>query len=102
MIKLRIFFILLGIISFKANAYEFFSGKVIAIESTYMPSVISFQMDVGNSNCPSGSPLFWKKSDLENVKFTYITLLTAITTGKKIAFFLNNKCEGEYLHLLSD
>lgn len=103
MINLRkIFLSFLGIVSLETNAYDLFSGKVTNLESTYMPSAISFQMDTGNSNCPAGKWLFWKKNDSENIKFTYITLLTALTTGKKVTFYLNDKCEGEYLHLLSD
>ncbi|OCY34594.1 hypothetical protein BFR75_02520 [Acinetobacter pittii] len=87
-------------VSLNANATESFTGKVVALAPSYMPSYISFQLDSGSSTCPANQWLKWMKSDLDNMKIVYATLLAAISSGKLIRIYVNEKCEGEYLHIL--
>lgn len=86
-----------------AYALEYFEGKVVALEPTYLPGTIAFHMDTGNSTCPAGKQLKWSKADIENNKAVYSTLLAAFMSGKRVRFYVNdgdNSCFGTHLHLI--
>jgi hypothetical protein len=88
-----------------AHALQAFQGKVTTLEPTYLPGMVAFAMDVGNPSCPAGTWLFWINADSSNNKAVYATLLTALSTGKKITFHMNDgdtSCTGKYLHLIAD
>ena len=80
-------------------ALELITGKPILIESTYMPGLLVFQMDVGTSTCGAGAFIFWQ-SNGENNKVTYSTVLTALTAGKNLNVYLDSgTCNARYLHI---
>jgi hypothetical protein len=90
------------VFSAASSALTGITGKVTDIEGTYVPGVVVFQMDTGSSSCPTGTWLKWQK-DLENNKAVYSMLMTALTSGRKIAFYVNDNdaaCVGQYIHLL--
>jgi hypothetical protein len=87
----------------QAGAIEVITGRVIVLESTYLPGAISFQLDTGNTTCPLGTWLKWQKPDASNNKATYATLLTAVALGAQVNFIINDNdtsCTGQFLHLL--
>jgi hypothetical protein len=95
---------ILMLLTSSVYALERITGKVTIVEPTYLPASISFQMDTGNSTCPKGNWFKWSKTP-ENNKFVYSTLMTALVSGKKINFYINDNdssCKGQYLHLLSN
>ncbi|WP_151960989.1 hypothetical protein [Acinetobacter bereziniae] len=85
----------------KAHAVEVLTGKVKILEATYMPVKILFQLNVGTSSCPAGTWLSWSNPNAYNMKITYATLLAAVSSGKSINIYINNSCEGQYLHIIS-
>lgn len=85
----------------KAHAVEVLTGKVKILEATYMPVKILFQLKVGTSSCPAGTWLSWSNPNAYNMKITYATLLAAVSSGKSINIYINNSCEGQYLHIIS-
>ncbi|MET1257045.1 hypothetical protein [Aliikangiella maris] len=103
---LKIFFsIILVTLSTTSWALENITGKVTFLEPTYLPSTIVFSLDAGNATCPAGTYLKWQKSDVENNKAVYSTLLAAMMSRKRIKFHFNDGdtgCVGTHLHLLSD
>jgi hypothetical protein len=85
-------------------ALEAFVGKVVLLEPTYLPGLVTFMMDTGNSSCPSGTWLKWQKNDTQNNKAVYATLLTAVTSGKSVRFHINDgdrSCQGQYIHIMN-
>ena len=95
----------LAALSSTSSALELITGNVTAVEPTYLPNAVSFQIDVGNVTCPVGKWLVWAKPDQSNNKAVYATLMTALVTGKKVNFLINNgdsTCVGQYLHLLNN
>jgi hypothetical protein len=97
--------LLLALSSHTALALEVIVGHGVALEPTYMPGYISFEMDAGSASCPTGRWLLWKNPDTANNKAVYATLMQAMATGKKIRFHINDgdaNCQGQYIHLLSD
>ncbi|WP_115563408.1 hypothetical protein [Xanthomonas arboricola] len=85
-----------------AEALQRFSGTVKEIEATYMPTQIPFTLSEGNSACPKGKTLFWANANLENNKAVYATLLTSLTTGRKIMFIMDDddaSCKGRFIYI---
>ncbi len=85
-----------------ANALQVITGKVTTLESTSMPTKITFTLDTGNTACPAGIWLTWQKNDPENNKATYSLLMAALMSGKKVNFFINDNdtsCTGQFMHL---
>jgi hypothetical protein len=96
------FFLVLSTSSF---ALDGFNGKVNWLEPTYLPAVIKFTMDSGNSTCPAGTVLRWQKPDVENNKLVYSTLMAAMLSGKRVRFHFNDgdtACTGTHLHFLEN
>lgn len=88
-----------------AHPAETLSGKVTAVEPTYLPGRVTFKMDTASSSCPAGAWITWAKPDGANNKAVYATLMLALATGKKVLVFLSEPaadCKGQYLHLLAD
>lgn len=79
-------------------------AKVTLVESSYMPTWISFQLDIGNTTCPAGTFVVWQK-DADNNKATYTLFIAALTSGRKINFIINDgdtTCKGQYIHLTNN
>ena len=106
MFKKMMFAILIGACGANANAaVELMTGHVTLVEATYMPTQVSFIMDVGSPSCPAGTYLAWKNTNTDNNKAVYASLLTAIATGKTIDFYVNagdKTCAGVYVHVRSN
>ena len=102
MINKKLMIILVTLLfSLPSHAVENIIGKITALEPTYMPGYISFQMDTGNSTCPAGRWFVWNKGQ-DNNKVVYATLMAALVSGKKINFIINDgdtTCTGAFLHL---
>ena len=97
--------IILFSLSTTSWALESVMGKVTFLEATYLPATIVFSLDVGNTTCPSGKHLKWQKTDVENNKAVYSTLMAAMMSGKKVKFHFNDgdtNCVGTHLHLLAN
>ncbi|MDR0237815.1 hypothetical protein [Acinetobacter sp.] len=93
--------LMLPFVCAKADAVEVVTGKVKILETTYMPVKILLQLNVGSSSCPAGTWLSWSNPNVDNMKTTYATLLAAVSSGKSINIYINNSCEGQYLHIIS-
>ncbi|WP_445114749.1 hypothetical protein [Acinetobacter sp. WZC-1] len=93
--------LLLYLVCAKAHAVEVVTGKVKILEATYMPAKILLQLNAGTSSCPAGTWLSWSNPNTDNMKATYATLLMALSSGKSINIYINNSCEGQYLHIIS-
>lgn len=88
-----------------ANAIQEIVGKVKLIEATFMPARIKFRMDAGNTACPAGAWLKWENVSQENNKVVMSFLMTALVSGKKIAFFIEDNdttCTGKFIHLINE
>ncbi|MCL1124755.1 hypothetical protein [Shewanella surugensis] len=92
------------LLSSNVMGVESFVGKITVLEPSYMPLSIAFHMDSGNATCPAGTQLRWSKTDTENNKVVYSTLLAAQMSGRKVKFYLSDddSCMGQYLHLLDE
>lgn len=98
-------FVCLIAMSTSANAIEWIRGKVTSIESTYLPGSMQFVLDGGSTSCPAGKVLKWQKSDLENNKMVYSTILAAMLSGKTIQLVVNDNdtnCIGQYIYILNN
>ena len=96
-------FALLSAVSTPSLALESFTGKVTMLEPSYLPGALYFQMDTGNSTCPTGTWLKWQNANTENNMGVYSTLMTALVSGKKVNFHFDNgdtNCAGKHLHLI--
>ena len=101
--KKFVLFVFFIICSFSnAQAITAINGaKVTLVEGTYMPDLVSFQLDVGSTTCPAGTNMVWQKT-VENNKAIYTLLITALTGGRKINFYINDgdaSCKGQFIHL---
>lgn len=86
-----------------ASALEQIKGKVTLLEPSYLPGVITFRMDTGSTSCPAGKWLKWQKSEPENNKAVYSTLMAALMADKTIRFYINDgdtNCIGQAVHLI--
>ena len=103
--KTKLIFLMFAItLSNSAHALEAFVGKVTTVEPTYLPGAVTFTMDTGNATCPAGRWLKWQKPDADNNKAVYSTLMTALVSGKKIRFHINDgdtNCVGQFMHLIN-
>jgi len=87
-----------------AHAAEVVTARVTLVEPTYMPNVVSFQIDKPFPSCPLGSWLTWNKGP-DNNRAVYAALLSAMSSGKRITLYINSgdtTCTGQYLHVLKD
>ena len=88
-----------------ANALEVITARVVFVEPTYMPSVVTFTLDSGSASCPAGKLLTWQKSDPDNNKAIFAVLLLSLSNGKRVRMHVNDgdiTCQGQFLHLLND
>jgi|TARA_B110000240_G_scaffold145738_1_gene161085 hypothetical protein len=88
-----------------ALSLENFVGKVTYLEPTYMPSSIRFTISGGNPTCPIGKAITWSKSDIENNKVIYSTLMAAFMANRSIRIYINDgdsSCRAQYMHLLAN
>lgn len=93
------------IVSAHASAIEWIRGKVMSMESTYLPGEMQFVLDGGSVSCPAGKVIKWRKSDLENNKMIYSTLLAAMLSGRTIQVVVNDNdtnCVGQYIYILNN
>lgn len=96
---------ILAALSGTSSALEMITGTVSDVEPTYLPGAVSFRLNAGNAACPVGKWLMWQNPDPDNNKAVYATLMTALVSGKRVSFFINDgdsNCIGRYLHLLSN
>jgi len=110
--------LVLGVLIFsnlfsKAQAYDWYiTGKVTALEGSYIPNMVSFQMSKGDGSCPAGTWLYWtgnfhSVNQSANVKAVFAQLLTAFTTGKTIRLYGYNSydgtsCLGQHIHIIEE
>jgi len=91
--------IALFVSSSQAHALQYITGHVTLLEPTYLPDMISFQMDAGNAACPAGQFVFWRGGATEAV---YTTLLSALLANKTINFVIEDddtSCTGRFVHI---
>jgi len=82
---------------------EYITGKVTILQPTYLPGLVSLQMDSGNATCPAGTWLEWGNPSTENNLAMHSTLMAAMIAGKRIHFIINDgdtSCRGQFVHLL--
>jgi len=104
-LKVNVLAALLGLVSVPGWALQSFEGTVKALEPTYLPGTVAFDMDAGNAACPAGKQLRWQKPDVENNKAVYSTVMAALISKNKIRVYINDNdstCVIQYLHLLSN
>ena len=85
-------------------AYEVTNAHVTLVQSTYMPTSIAFTVDTGTASCPAGTWLYWRNANIDNNKATYATLLTALSSGMPVTYYVNNGdtgCTVLFLDILS-
>ncbi len=94
-------------VSASASAVEYISGTVSTVEATYLPGTVTFTLDPNDSTasttCPGGTWLKWSNDNAENNKAVYSMLMTALVSGKKVNFIINDgdtTCVGQFIHLL--
>jgi hypothetical protein len=82
------------------------SGHVIAIEGTYMPSNLPFQIDVAGGSCAAGTFLHWNIGGSDattrniNAQSVLSILMTAKSSGQKVTVFGNNSgCTIDFIYL---
>ena len=95
--------IAMTLLPLSAFSLEFFVGKVTYLEPTYMPGVIRFTVNGGNSNCPAGKAITWANANVENNKVVYSTLMAALMADKTVRIYANDgdvSCKAQFLHLL--
>lgn len=103
--KRLLIFIMFSLVSVSSNALEWIKGKVTSIESTYLPGRIAFVLDSGSVSCPAGKVLFWQKTDAENNKVVYSTILAAMLSNKTVQLVINDgdtNCVGQYIYILNN
>lgn len=101
--KTFLFTFILTVLSSYTVALEDFTGKVTYLEPTYMPSTVRFTISGGNTNCPAGKAITWSKSDTENNKIVYSTIMAAMMAKKSLRIYINNgdsECKAQFIHLL--
>ncbi|MCC4601674.1 hypothetical protein [Xanthomonas melonis] len=96
--------VILSLLAMSGPAYalQSFTGRVVRVEATYMPTQIPFILSEGNTTCPAGKPIYWSSQNVENNKAIYATLIAAMTSGKKITFIVDDgdqSCRGKFLYL---
>jgi hypothetical protein len=82
---------------------EVAQAHVAVVETTYMPSSITFQVDSGTTSCPIGTWLRWINGNVDNVKSAFALLLAAVNNGGRIQYFINNgdtTCQVQFLYAL--
>jgi hypothetical protein len=87
-----------------AQALDSWAGHVTILETTYMPTSITFTLDTGSATCPAGVWLTWSNANIDNNKAAYALLLAANVSGLKIAVFANSgdtTCTIQFLHGLA-
>lgn len=96
--------ILLSSFSASAFALDSFIGHVTVVESTYMPTLIQFQLDAGSTTCPAGTWLKWSNANLDNNKAAFALLLAASATGQNLHLFINTgdmTCAVQFVHIFA-
>ncbi len=86
-----------------ATAVTVFEGRVSTVEPTYLPAQVAFQMNTGSALCPGGAWLWWRKTDPDNNKTAYATLLAVLLAGKRIRVYLDDgdaSCTVHHVHVL--
>jgi hypothetical protein len=83
-----------------AEALQYLTGHITVLESTYMPTSISLQLDSGNTACPAGKWLKW--TNAQSVQATYSTMLSALLSGRQVDFVIDDNdttCTGRFFHI---
>jgi hypothetical protein len=78
-------------------------AHVTIVESSYMPTQVFFQADVGSVSCPAGKWLVWPRSADSN-KAIFALLLAAINSGNRIQYLINDgdtNCQVQFLYELA-
>jgi hypothetical protein len=85
-------------------ALETAQAHVTIVETTYIPTKITFQVDTGTPSCPAGTWLTWINSNVDNVKSAFALLIAASNAASRIQYFINNgdsTCQVQFLWALS-
>jgi|GEM_PF-2730841 len=101
---MRATLILVALFSSQSFALEHVTARVTALEPTYLPGLITFQIDQPTSKCVKGGWIKWSKTE-ENNKAVYSTLLAALSSQSPIRLFFeetDTECKASYLHILSN
>ena len=104
MLSALLFAALFIVLAPAAWALEAAQAHVTALESTYMPATITFQVDVGTPSCPTGTWLHWTNSNVDNVKSAFALLLGASNSSNRIEYLINNgdtTCQVQFLYALA-
>ena len=83
-----------------AHALQELVGHITVLESTYMPTSISLQLDGGNTACPAGKWLRW--TNAASTEATYSTMLAALLANKIVRFYIDDNdvsCTGRFFHI---
>lgn len=86
----------------QAQGHEIALSKVSLVESSYMPTRVTFMMTGGTASCPAGTWLHWQR-DAENNKAVYAMLMSALVSGKQVRVFFDDgdtNCVPKFMHLV--
>jgi hypothetical protein len=79
-------------------------GLVTNLQPSFMPGLVTFQMNNGAALCPAGTWLHWQNADPENNKAVYDTLMAALLNNKTVRLYFDDQdatCTGAYVQILS-
>jgi hypothetical protein len=74
----------LAVVNFAQTLTYIPSGHVALVEPSYMPDRVQFQMDVGDSTCPTGEWLLWIGKNPDSNKAVYSSLLAALLSNRTV------------------
>jgi hypothetical protein len=87
-----------------AWAYEVVQSHVTIVESSYMPTQVFFQVDIGSPSCPAGTWLRWANATVDGNKAVFSLLLAAVNSGNRIQYFVNDgdtTCQVQFLYAIA-
>lgn len=98
---------LITLVSTNALAYDWqVETTVRLVQPTYMPNVVSFQLNDSAGECNSGAWMSWNakgSTEMEkhsNANAVYSTLMAALISGKKVSVYGNNSnCVVDFIHM---
>lgn len=90
-----------------AQTYDAYGkGRISAIEASYMPGMINFQLDTSIGGCAAGQFIVWRPQGStqtardQNAQAVFATLLTAKASNQSILVYLtSNGCTATFLYL---
>ncbi len=91
-----------------AGNWTVFTAHVTRVEASYMPNLITFQIDQAAGACAAGQFLQWspqgsdEEKQIANANAVYSLLMTALATGKQVTIYGNDtNCAASLIHIFN-